>query len=154
MTAHRIWISSGQQLEDEIWADSQRCQDAIAELLQPGSPDTVVSYGAVPGGTETNPLDAPPYAAQCPECSEAAIRQAPADLVPWEAHGLERPRWSHADQSALCPVIRPGGGYQPAPPRRAEPQPEPGPNVARLDPPATMRAGWPAPNAQREAEPG
>ncbi len=53
MTAHRIWISRGQQLEDEIWADSQRCQDSIVELLQPGSPDTAVSYGAVPGGVET-----------------------------------------------------------------------------------------------------
>jgi len=182
MTAHRIWISSSQQLEDEIWADSRRCQDAIVELVQPGSPDTVVSCGAVPGGAETSadtwcgacggfmwhgadcecpdktverePLEAPLYSAQCPECGEAAVRQALADLVPWAAHGRERPQWSHADRSALCPVIGPGGGYQPAQPRRAEPQPEPGPDVARLDPPATMRAGWPAHETQREAEPG
>ena len=181
MTAHRIWISRGQQLEDEIWADSQRCQDTIVELLQPGSPDTVVSDSAVPGGAETSadtwcgacgafmwhgddcecpdktaerdPLDPPPYSAQCPECGEAAVRQDPADLVPWEAHSLDRPQWSHADQSALCPVIGPGG-YQPAQPRRAEPDPEPGANAVRPDPRATKRVGWSAHQAQREPEAG
>src|ERR1035438_1780248 len=114
MTAHRIWISRSQQLEDEIWADSQHCQDAITDLLQPGSPDTEARYGAVPGGAETSadtwcgscgafmwhgsdcgcpdktadrdPLAAPPYSAQCPECGDPALRQPPTDLVPWEAH--------------------------------------------------------------------
>ena len=32
MTAHRIWISRGQQLQDEIWADSQRCQEFAARF--------------------------------------------------------------------------------------------------------------------------
>jgi hypothetical protein len=180
MTAHRIWISRGRQLEDEIWADSRRCRDLIMDLLQPPTPETAISYGAVPGGTETSadtwcgacgdfmwhgadcecpdtsverdPLDAPPYAAVCPECGEAAVRQAPADLVPWEAHGLERPRWSHADRSALCPVVGSGGGYQPAHPGRAEALARPDMDVARLDPPATMRAALPAFQMQREPE--
>ncbi len=103
---------------------------------------------------DRDPLDAPPYSAECPECGEAAVRQTPAELVPWEAHGLERPTWSHADRSALCPVIGPRGGYQPAQPRRAEPQSEPGPDVTRLDPPATMHVGWPAHEAQHEPEAG
>jgi hypothetical protein len=182
MSAHRIWISSDQQLQDEIWADSQQCQDAIMELLQPGSPKTVVSYGAVPGGAETSadtwcgacgefmwhgadcecpdktaardPLNAPPYSAQCPECGEAAFRQPATDLVPWEARGMERLPWSHADRSALCPVMGPDGGYQPAQPRRAEPQPEPHPDVTRLNPPSTMLANWSAHQAQHEPEVG
>jgi hypothetical protein len=182
MTAHRIWIERSGQLDDEIWADSRRCQDAIADLIGPGAPGTAVSYGAVPGGAETSadtwcgacggfmwhgadcacpdkttdrkPLENPPYAARCPECGEAAVRQPPADLVPWEAHGMERPEWSHADRSALCPVIGPSGGYQPAQPRRAEPGPEPGPDITRLDPPPTMPTRWSVLGAEHEAEPG
>jgi hypothetical protein len=34
VTAHRIWIFRGPQLEDEIWADSERCQDAIGGKIE------------------------------------------------------------------------------------------------------------------------
>jgi hypothetical protein len=68
---------------------------------------------------------------------EDAVRQAPADLVLWEAHGLPRPEWSHRDGTSLCPVIDRASGYRPA-----EPQPrqsEPGTQTTRLAPPATLR---------------
>jgi hypothetical protein len=133
MIAHRIWIERPGQLEDEIWADSRRCQDAIVDLIGPTTPDTLISYGAVPGGTETSadtwcgscggfmwhgadcdcpdktadhePLEHPPHAACCPECGEPAVRQPAADLVPWGSRDLKHPHWSHADRSALCPDI-------------------------------------------------
>ena len=73
----------------------------------------------------------------CPECGEDAVRQPPPDLVPWEAHGLTRPEWSHRDGSSLCPVIGPSGGYQPAQP---QPRPaEPDIQTMRLEPPASMQ---------------
>jgi len=58
---------------------------------------------------------------QCPECEEPAVSHPATDPVPWEAHGLDRPGWSHADGSALCPVIGTSGSYEPAQPsaRRA-----------------------------------
>jgi len=74
----------------------------------------------------------------CPECGEQAVRQPPSDLVPWQAHGIDRPGWSHRDGSSLCPVIGQSGGYQPA-----QPQPrrgDPGTQSASPDPPASMRA--------------
>ena len=74
----------------------------------------------------------------CPECGEDAQPQPPADLVNWQAHGIDPPGWSHRDGSALCPVIGPSGGYQPAQPTVTRPEPDP--HTARLDPPATMRA--------------
>lgn len=52
---------------------------------------------------------------RCPGCGERAVYRPPTDLVPWQAHGMSRPQWSHADGSALCPVMTPGG-YQPATP--------------------------------------
>jgi hypothetical protein len=66
----------------------------------------------------------------CPECGEDAREQPPADLVNWQAHGIAEPGWSHRDGSALCPVIDPSGGYQPA-----RPAPEPGTG----DPPAVRQ---------------
>ena len=79
-------------------------------------PDTVAESGAVitscpgeePGGR------APQM--QCPECAEAAVNRPATDRVPWEAHGLDRPEWSHPDDSALCPVVGPSGSYEPAQP--------------------------------------
>jgi hypothetical protein len=53
---------------------------------------------------------------QCPECGEPAASRPPDDLVPYEAHGLEQPAWSHRDGSPLCPVPGPSGGYEPASP--------------------------------------
>lgn len=165
MTAHRIQINRDGQLEDEIWADSARCQAAITDLLQPGTPGTVVDAGPVPEGAETSadtwcgscgdfmwhgadcgcpdktaprpPIPDPPFAAACPECGDEATHTPPEDLVPWEAHGLDRPQWSHTDRSALCPVIGPSG-YQPAQPQPASAMacrsaPEAGP-VRRDDP--------------------
>ena len=74
--------------------------------------------GGEPGGT------APQM--QCPECEEAAVNHPATDRVPWEAHGLDRPEWSHTDGSALCPVIGTSGSYVPAQPstRRIAPKPE------------------------------
>ncbi len=85
---------------------------------------------------------------ECPECGEDAVSQPATDLVPWEAHGLARPQWSHRDGSSLCPVIGRSGGYEPA-----QPQPKPSDraaDTARLDPPASMGPGvW-----DRAARPG
>jgi hypothetical protein len=90
-------------------------------------------------GTGAGAQDAEPAPAMiCPECEEIAVNSPAADLVPWEAHGLETPQWSHRDGSALCPVIGPSGGYEPAQPQRY--QVEPGADTARLDPPAAMQA--------------
>jgi hypothetical protein len=47
----------------------------------------------------------------------------------------------------------PDSGLSPSP-GRAEPQPQPGSDVVRLDPPATMRAGWSAPQARRQRKKG
>jgi hypothetical protein len=49
----------------------------------------------------------------CPECGEPAVKVPPASLMPWQAHGLAAPQWSHRDGTPLCPVIGPAG-YQPA----------------------------------------
>ena len=72
---------------------------------------------------------------RCPECGEDAVSQPPADLVPWDAHGIPVPEWSHEDGSSLCPVIGPSG-YQPAQP---QPRPAEPVQVTRLEPPATLR---------------
>lgn len=88
---------------------------------------------------------------QCPECGEDAVSQPPADLVPWQAHGLPQPGWSHRDGSSLCPVIGPSGGYQPA-----QPQPtlaEAGLSATRLEPPATLRPSMRTEMARRLAGP-
>lgn len=55
----------------------------------------------------------------CPECGEPAVQQPPTEPVPWHAHGLPTPSWSHRDGTALCPVVGPGG-YQPAEPSPAD----------------------------------
>jgi hypothetical protein len=52
----------------------------------------------------------------CPECGEPAISREPGDLVPWQAHAVPQPQWSHPDGTSLCPVIGPAG-YQPAKPQ-------------------------------------
>lgn len=70
---------------------------------------------------------------RCPGCGEPAVHRPPADLVPWQAHGISRPAWSHADGSSLCPAAGPGG-YQPAGP---EPVNGPGVTMAGLEPPAS-----------------
>lgn len=51
----------------------------------------------------------------CPECGEAAQERPPTDLVPWQALGMDTPRFSHLDGSSLCPVVG-HGGYAPAEP--------------------------------------
>ncbi len=79
----------------------------------------------------------------CPECDQNASRQPPADLVNWRAHGIDRPGWSHRDGTALCPVIGPSGGYQPA-----RPAPEPGTGSARYDPPVRQQDHRDAERAQ------
>ena len=55
----------------------------------------------------------------CPECREAARRCPPQR---WVATTGPRPRWSHLDGEALCPVSGPAGSRpadpHPAPPAR------------------------------------
>jgi hypothetical protein len=51
----------------------------------------------------------------CPECGEDAIEQPPNSLVPYAAHGLPVPAYSHPDGEPLCPVMG-SRGYQPAEP--------------------------------------
>jgi hypothetical protein len=63
------------------------------------------------------------YPAQCPECGEDAVHRSATNLVPWEAHGMERPGWSHRDGSSLCPV--PARPVDSSPPNRS-----PGPPIA------------------------
>src|SRR5258706_7975239 len=58
----------------------------------------------------------------CPECGEPAVKVPPASLMPWQAHGLAAPQWSHRDGTPLCPVIGPAG-YQPAEPAAENPGP-------------------------------
>lgn len=77
---------------------------------------------------------------ECPECGEDAVRRQPADLVPWEAHGIATPEWAHLDGTSLCPIIGPSG-YEPARPqprsggRAADSTaPEPPEPVAHLKP--------------------
>jgi hypothetical protein len=78
---------------------------------------------------------------KCPECGEPALSKPTTDLVPWEAHGLEHPQWSHSDGSALCPVVGPSGGYEPAQPHA--PSAEPCLDTTKLDPPASLQATGP-----------
>jgi len=81
--------------------------------------------------------------AECPGCGEEAVHRPAIDLVPWEAHGMARPEWSHRDRSSLCPVAGPSGGYQPAQPRR------------RIADRGAAQSGQPAPAAgHRGARPG
>ncbi len=47
----------------------------------------------------------------------------------------------------------PDSGLSPSP-GRAEPQPQPGSDVVRLDPPATMHAAWSAPQARYQRKKG
>ncbi len=107
-------------------------------------PGTVAKPGAEPGGRTPQ--------MQCPECEEPAVNRPAMDRVPWEAHGLDRPEWSHADRSALCPVIGTSGSYEPAQPsaRRAVP----GPRIEREDPPVATRAPRLDPAAGYEPEAG
>ena len=51
----------------------------------------------------------------CPECGEPVVARPPRTSVPYAAHGLGAPRYSHLDGEPLCPVAGPRG-YQPADP--------------------------------------
>jgi len=137
--------------------------DALRRQLQPAlipglparqEPATQASHDGEPG-QRPQPHGQPQAAAMaCPECGEPAAHREPADPVPWEAHGMTRPQWSHTDGSALCPVPGPSGGYRPAQPTPAQPASEPGlcPQVARVDPPPGTRHHRQA--TGREAEAG
>ena len=89
---------------------------------------------------------------QCPECEEPAVNHPATDRVPWEAHGLDRPEWSHADGSALCPVIGTSGGYEPAQPNARSAAPDP--RIEHEDPPVAARAPRSFPAADYEPEAG
>jgi hypothetical protein len=172
MTAHRITITRDGQTEDEIWADTQRCQASITDLLGPAAEGVSVDAGPIPGGAETSadtwcgscgefmwhgadcecadkadprpPLLAPPYAAACPECFQTAIREEPADQIPWQEFGVEQPQWTHANRSYLCPRQGPDGPHPGKPElitritarqaRNRVPDPRPGPQAAQPEP--------------------
>ncbi len=112
---------------------SSPSRDHLAPYLRAGQRSTITSESlqeVIAGLTARDPLE-PLYAAQCPEYGEVAVRQArstwrPGSPTAWNATG------HHPGRSALYQVIGPGRGYQP------------GPDVAGLDPPATMRARSPA----------
>jgi len=77
---------------------------------------------------------------ECPECGEDAVNAPTTDRVPWAAHGMERPQWSHKDGSSLCPALG-DSGYAPAQPQpraterqtQAEAEVDPGPTERQLD---------------------
>jgi hypothetical protein len=83
--------------------------DRVITLVQ-ALADTYTALPEQPG-----PYATPVARATCPECGEAVPRP-PDDLVPWQAHGLAAPAWSHTDGSSLCPVVGPDG-YRPADPQ-------------------------------------
>jgi hypothetical protein len=130
----------------------------LQPALDPGYPDrqepaTEPSRPGEPGQHPQPHRQPRATAMACPECGEPAACREPADPVPWEAHGMTRPQWSHIDGSALCPVPGLSGGYRPAQPAPASAQPEPGPGLqaTRLDPPPGIRHHR---QAAREAEAG
>jgi hypothetical protein len=83
---------------------------------------------------------------ECPQCGEDAVNTPPTDPVPWAAHSIEQPQWSHKDGSSLCPVLGGSGGYVPAQPRPKTTARQPDPDVSRLDPPERLRPeGWARP---------
>lgn len=61
---------------------------------------------------------------ECPQCGEDAVPKPATDQVPWHAHEITTPQWSHRDGSSLCPVIGPSGGYEPARPRARQAAPD------------------------------
>ena len=89
---------------------------------------------------------------QCPECEEPAVNDPATDRVPWKAHGLDRPEWSHVDGSALCPVVGTSGSYEPAQPstRRTAPKQ----HIEHHDRPLAARAARSDLNADFEPEAG
>lgn len=58
----------------------------------------------------------------CPECGEPAQRKPPRSNVPYAAHGMATPEFSHLDGEPLCPVVG-DAGYQPADPVDADGNP-------------------------------
>jgi hypothetical protein len=83
---------------------------------------------------------------ECPQCGEEAVNTPPTDPVPWAAHGMNQPQWSHTDGSSLCPVLGGSGGYAPAQPQPKTAAHQPAPDVFRLDPPERLRPeGWARP---------
>ena len=89
---------------------------------------------------------------QCPACKEPAVNQPATDPVPWGAHGLDHPEWSHADGSALCPFIGRSGSYEPAQPSARDAAP--GPRVEHEYPTVARRAPRSEPAADYEPEAG
>lgn len=93
---------------------------------------------------------------RCPECGQDAIHEPPGDLVPWEAHGIPQPEWSHPDGSSLCPIVAAPGGYQPATPQPKNPEPttaEPRPKAGGDAAPADPTTAEPGPTTGGDAAP-
>ena len=66
----------------------------------------------------TAPTDPGDGGRVCPQCGEPVRRTPPAARLPWSAHRLPVPQWSHTDGEPLCPVVT-DCGYQPAGPAEA-----------------------------------
>ena len=115
-------------------------------------PDTVTEPGAESSGRPGEEPGGSALQMQCPECEEPAVNHPATDRVPWVAHGLDRPEWSHADGSVLCAVIGSSGLYEPAQPsaRRAVPDL----HRRHADPPVATRVPRPDPTADYEPEAG
>ena len=108
--------------------------DHLARYLRAGQRSAITRESlqeVIAGLAARDPLEAPPYTARCPERGEAAVRLVPADLVPWEAHRLERRRWSPRP-------VGPAPGHRARWRLRARPAPRPKPS---LSPPPTS-PGW------------
>jgi hypothetical protein len=87
------------------------------DLAEIESGRTGAVSAAVVGDGSATARDAGPAVVglACPECKEEVLTGPPTALVPYEAHGLEEPGYSHLDGEPLCPVMGPRG-YQPADP--------------------------------------
>lgn len=178
MSAHLIQVRSilrGGELDDEIWADTERCRDAIIDLLGPapgtlivhgeagseltkddtwcGACGTFLSHGAGCGCLDRTatrePMAEPPFAARCAGCDQAAVREPPRDHSAGRARREPRPDWSHADRTALCRIPGPDG-LQPGWAEPVQPMP-PGDRIRSPQPVAVGPGPRPA---DLEAEPG
>jgi hypothetical protein len=107
------WVRDGRGGYSWVGEDEM---EAAAEPSTDGDLDSPVPYQLT-----DLPDPAPERATEvvgleCPECGEDAVEQAPAALVPYDAHDRAIPRYAHPDGEPLCPVMG-ARGYEPAQPR-------------------------------------
>ena len=78
----------------------------------------------------------------CPECGEDAINQPPADLVPWEAHGLTRPIGRTTTAAACAPSSATPAATSPPSRNRGLPNRPSKPSVSNLPPGCSRPGAW------------